>query len=125
MPPEPGQGDRDRPPSRDRHVGQDGARPAEGRGGRPRPTPARRRLAAALWLVFALVAWNVLFDAAVKDGVSDYLNRQALHQQGRGPAVGIFDVMRPAVSRGALVASAWALPIAVVGVVGAYLGARR
>jgi hypothetical protein len=86
---------------------------------------ARRRLAVALWAVLAFVVWNVVFDAEIKQAEVDYLTRQALHQAGRGPAVALFAVMRPAVGHAARMAALWALPVAVAGIAATLFAARR
>ena len=85
----------------------------------------RRRAALLLWSAFAVVVWNVVFDAVVNEAGRDYLTRQALHQQGQGPALTIPDVMRPAVVRGVRLASLYGGGIAGCGVAGMWLAARR
>jgi hypothetical protein len=60
----------------------------------------RRRAAVLAWSVLLVVLWNVVFDGAVIQSGRDYLTQQALHQQGRGPAVTIPGVMRPGIARG-------------------------
>jgi hypothetical protein len=60
---------------------------------------SRRRAALLAWSVLLVVLWNVVFDRAVIQSGRDYLTQQALHQQGRGPAVTIPDVMRPGIAR--------------------------
>jgi len=69
-----------------------------GKGARTR----RLRIAAFLaWAACAFVVWNVVFDASVIQAGRDYLTLQALHQQGRGPAVTIRGVMDAGVTRAA------------------------
>ena len=43
------------------------------------------RMAIALWVLLAVVAWNGIYDVLVTRGVKEYLFRWALHEGGRGP----------------------------------------
>ena len=92
--------------------------------------PARRwviarRAAVVLWLVFGFVLWNAIFDDAVVQGGRDYLTRQALHEQGKGPAATIHGVMDEAVARGARVATAAGGGVCVVGLALVWIATRR
>jgi len=71
------------------------------------PPRAAVPLAVALWLVFGVVVWNVVFDAAVVVAGRQYVYRQAEFIRGRGPEVSIPGVMRPAIRRGAREATLW------------------
>ena len=84
----------------------------------------RRRVAAIVWAALVVVVWNVVFDAVVIQSGRDYLTRQALHQQGKGPAVTIPEVMRPAVVRGAGLASLAGAAVALLGVLGFWAAGR-
>jgi hypothetical protein len=86
---------------------------------------ARPGLAAALWLVLAVLVWNDVFDAVIINAARDYLNRKALFLSGSGGDVTVFGAMRPAAARGAWLASAWAAPIVAVGLAGTWYGSRR
>ena len=92
----------------------------------PVAAPPRRlgRAAMIAWAAFAAVVWNVVFDAIVIEAGRDYLTRQALHQQHRGPAVTIREVMDPGVARAARTASAAGGAVAAVGVLAAWLAGR-
>ena len=70
-----------------------------------------RRLAIALWLGMAVVAWNGLYDLRITLGVRDYLMKQALHDAGQGPAVTISDAMHETVRDAVRVASLWSVII--------------
>ena len=76
----------------------------------------RRRAAILVWAVLVVVLWNVVFDWVVIQSGRDYLTQQVLHQQGRGPAVTIPGVMRPAVARGAGLATLVAGGVTACGV---------
>ena len=96
----------------------------------PDPDARRRprqpgRAAALAWLACAAVVWNVVFDDGVTQGVRDYLTRQALHQQGRGPAVTIPEVMDPATARAARAATAWGGGIGALGLLVVWAASRR
>jgi ABC-type Fe3+ transport system permease subunit len=84
----------------------------------------RRRAAILLWAAFAVVVWNVVFDAVVIEAGRDYLTRQALHQQGQGPGVTIPSVMRPGVLRGVRLASLFGGGVAGCGLVAVWVAAR-
>jgi hypothetical protein len=76
------------------------------------------RVLSVLWLAGAVVTWNLVFDANVRAGSHDYLERQELFVQGRGQPADIDVVMGKAVSRGLHVATlsalAWLSPAIAV-----------
>ena len=84
------------------------------------------RLARALWIVWAIVVWNVVFDHVIVVAGRNYI-----YAAGRGAAAQppVFarmdDWMRPAVPRGLWIASASAALILVVGFVGLHFASRR
>jgi hypothetical protein len=84
-----------------------------------------RRAALLAWAACAVVVWNVVFDAIVIQSGREYLTRQALRQQGRGPAVTIRGVMDPGVARAARTATASGGAIGAAGILAAWLAARR
>lgn len=84
-----------------------------------------RRWAVALWLVCAFALWNVVFDASVVSGGRDYLTRQILWQQGKGPGATIHGVMDEAVSRGAWRATAAGGGVGAIGLTAVWLVSRR
>jgi hypothetical protein len=81
------------------------------------------RLALVLWLLAALVTWNVVFDGRIRAGAREYVDRQAAFEQGRGPRADMDEVMRAAASRGAKSATLWTLVVLAPGV--AVLAMRR
>jgi hypothetical protein len=94
----------------------------------PAAAPAARRLrvmAFLAWTAFAFVVWNVVFDAGVIQAGRDYLTRQALHQQGRGPSVTIRQVMDPGVARAARDATRAGAAVGGAGVLVVWLVGRR
>jgi hypothetical protein len=84
-----------------------------------------RRAALLAWAACAVGVWNVVFDAIVIQTGREYLTLQALHQQGRGPAVTIRGVMDPGVARAARTASLSAGAVGAAGLLATWLAARR
>jgi hypothetical protein len=84
-----------------------------------------RRAAVLLWLVFGFVLWNVVFDAAVIQGGRDYVTRQNLSQQGKGPGATIHGVMDEAVARGARMATAIGGGVCAAGIALVWGAGRR
>ena len=72
------------------------------------------RIARALWILWAVVVWNVVFDQSVVLAGRDYI--QAALASGAGPFANMDDWMRPAVTRGLWLASGAATAILVTGV---------
>ena len=77
-------------------------------------TPRRAAATAVvLWLVFAAVVWNVIFDRMLVLAGRRYSHDAAVLFRTTGTYLRLDDVMRPAVSHAALVASSAAAAIAV------------
>ena len=75
----------------------------------------RRRsivVAVVLWLVFAAVVWNVIFDRVIVLAGRRYSYDAALLYATSGQYLHIDDVMRPAIAHGVRLASAVAGAIA-------------
>jgi hypothetical protein len=90
------------------------------------PSRRRPRRAALLaWAACAVVVWNVVFDAIVIRSGREYLALQALHQQGRAPAVTIRDVMDPGVARAAKTATVSGGVAGAAGLLAVWLVGRR
>jgi hypothetical protein len=85
----------------------------------------RERLAAAVWVVIALVAWNGVYDILLTRGIKDYLLRNALHLAGRGPAVSMTDRMDAAVAEAFWLATLAASILLLAGLWTIRLLARR
>jgi len=100
-------------------AGPDHAGPGPRAGGRV------RRAAFLAWMACAVVIWIVVFDTIVVQAGRDYLTRQALCQQGRGPAVTIREVMDPAVSRAARTATVSGGAAGAAGILAAWAAARQ
>jgi hypothetical protein len=87
------------------------------------------RLSAALtvlWLAGALVIWNVVFDSHIVRGAREYVDRQELFVQGRGPQADMARSMSDAKRVGARAASLWAsAELAAGAVVAATISAVR
>src|SRR5437764_11591399 len=78
------------------------------------------RIAWALWIAWAVIAWNVVFDHVVVVGGREYLRAAGEAARAGGPYVRIDEWMRPAVTSGLWTASATAAVILAV----AWLGIR-
>jgi hypothetical protein len=83
------------------------------------------RVALGLWIVWAIVGWNVVFDHEVEVAGRHYIHAAALAAESGGPYARIDDWMRPAMTRGIRKASVGALAILVVAVAGVGLAGRR
>jgi hypothetical protein len=91
--------------------------------------PARTaRLARALWIVWAIVVWNVVFDHVIVSAGRQYIVAAELAISGRGSAAPHFenmdDWMRPAVWRALWTATASASAILAVGLCTIHLATR-
>ena len=84
-----------------------------------------RRAALLAWVACGVVVWNVVFEAGVIRAGREYLTLQALHQQGKGPAVTIRGVMDPGVSRAARTATASGGAVGAAGILVTWLAARQ
>lgn len=83
---------------------------------RARSRPSRLvRFAVAFWLALAVVTWNVVFEREIDAAEGRYVQMQAEHSQGRGPAVTIPGVMDAAIRHGLWLASGWAMALAGAG----------
>jgi hypothetical protein len=83
------------------------------------------RLAVVLWLVFAGVVWNVIFDRMLVLAGRRYSYDATVLFHSTGRYLLIDDVMRPAIRRAAWTASAVAGAIVVASLVVVRLAATR
>jgi hypothetical protein len=90
-----------------------------------RETRRSARIALTLWIVWAVVVWNVVFDRVIVVAGRRYLGAAAVAAQAGGPYARIDDWMRPAVGAGLWTASAAAGVIVIVGVLGVRWAAAR
>jgi len=72
------------------------------------------RLALALWIAWAVLVWNVVFDQVIVLAGREYI--QAALAAGAGPFANMDDWLRPAVARGLWLASGAAGAILLTGV---------
>jgi hypothetical protein len=85
---------------------------------------SRTRVALWLWIVFAIVVWNVVFDRVIVNAGRRYIEIATAAAESNQPYANIEDTMRPARARALWLATASAGLILIVGVV-ALRGARR
>jgi hypothetical protein len=79
------------------------------------PLGRRRRIAVALWVIIAVVAWNGLYDELLARSTETYLYRQALFQAGRGPWIDLATAMQIAVRDAAWLSTLWASILLLAG----------
>jgi CTP:molybdopterin cytidylyltransferase MocA len=90
------------------------------------PGPAAR-IARALWIAWAIVVWNVVFDRVIVVAGRSYVaaaSRAAAADPSARP-LNLDDWMEPAVTRGLAMATAAAGAILVTGLAAVRVGARR
>ena len=75
------------------------------------------RIAKALWIVWAIVAWNVVFDHVIVVAGRAYLTAAVVAARRSGPYARMDDWMRPAIARGLWSATAVSAAILFVGFV--------
>ena len=76
---------------------------------------ARGSVAPALWIVWAIVVWNVVFDHVIVVAGREYLAAAIVAAHGTGPYARMDDWMRPAIARGLWMATAASGVILFVG----------
>jgi len=76
----------------------------------------KSRAARWLWLAFAFVVWNVVFDRMIVQAGRDYVDLAVAAAKNNAPYVKIEDTMRPAQSRALWWATGSALAILVTGI---------
>ena len=89
-----------------------------------RQPAAAARLARALWIAWAVVLWNVIFDHVIVVAGRNYIVAAGLAARATPFAshVNMDDWMRPAVTRGLSIATAAAGAVLLIGLAGARLG---
>jgi hypothetical protein len=89
------------------------------------PVPAAR-IARALWIAWAVIVWNVVFDRVIVVAGRSYITaaRRAADANPSGPLVDMDDWMRPAITRGLWLATASAGAILVTGLVTVHFAQR-
>jgi len=75
------------------------------------------RVAQALWIIWAVLVWNVVLDHVIVVAGREYLAAAIVAAHGPGPFARMDDWMRPAVARGVWMATSAAALILVVGFV--------
>ena len=78
------------------------------------------RLAVALWIAWAVIVWNVVFDHIIV-----MAGRRVVTAAGLAADVAIDDFMRPALSRGLWLATAASAAILIVGLTSVQLARSR
>ena len=82
-------------------------------------TPARAaRVAVALWIVLAVIAWNAVFDYQIVVAGRLYVHAAAVAAQAESSYARVDDWMLPAITRGLWLASAAAGATLMAGLLG-------
>src|SRR5471032_1092041 len=91
-----------------------------------RQPPAAARIARVLWIVWAVIVWNVVFDRVIVVAGRNYIAaaRRAAAAPA-GPFANMDDWMRPAVSRGFWIATAAGGAVLLTGLVAVHHAGRR
>jgi hypothetical protein len=76
------------------------------------------RIAAALWIVLAVIVWNAVFDYQIVVAGRLYVHAAAATAQAGSSYARLDDWMRPAIARGLWLASAAAGAILMTGLLG-------
>jgi len=83
------------------------------------------RLARALWIVWAVVVWNVVFDQVIVRAGRDYLGAVGRASAAHAARPNMDAYMRPAAARGLWIASAAGALILFTGLASVRAAARR
>jgi hypothetical protein len=90
--------------------------------------PAKVRFARALWIAWAVIVWNVVFDHVIVVAGREYIYAAGRAAGRTGPdgrsLVLMDDYMRPAVRRGIWIASAAAGLILITGLPAIHFGLK-
>jgi len=89
------------------------------------PLTRAARIASILWIVWAVLVWNVVFDHELEVAGRQYVHAAAVAAGSSQPYVLVDDWMRPAAQRGVWMASAAAGSIVVVGLIAIRLASGR
>jgi len=81
---------------------------------------SRRAVARVLWIAWAVIVWNVVFDHIIV-----IAGRRVVAAAGVAATVAIDGVMRPALARGLWVATAASAAILIIGLTSVHLARSR
>src|SRR5262245_42318718 len=88
--------------------------------------PARKaRLARILWVVWAVVVWNVVFDRVLVLAGRQFVHAASVSARETGQYLRAADWMQPAIARGLTLATGAAAIILVAGLVAVPIALRR
>ena len=86
---------------------------------------SKARIAGALWIVWAVIVWNVIFDRVIVVAGRSYVTAARVAAARGGPYPRMDDWMRPAVRQGLWTATAAAAAILLVGFIALRRQTRR
>ena len=85
----------------------------------------RTSVVAALWAVFAIVTWNVIYDRSVMVSATEFTREQiANHHAGRA-VTPIHEGFSPRVRDAAVTATLWTVPVLAAGAASIAVTRRR
>ena len=87
--------------------------------------PTARNIARGLWIVWAIVVWNVVFDHVIVVAGREYIVAALAAARSAGPYARMDDWMRPAVTRGLWIATSSSALILLVGFVATRRDGKR
>ena len=88
--------------------------------------PARAaRIARTLWIAWAVIVWNVVFDRVIVVAGRSYIIAAERAAAGSGPYLNMDVWMRPAATRALLVATASAAAVVLTGLFAVHLASRE
>jgi len=79
------------------------------------PSGRAVRFAAGLWIAWAVIVWNVVFDHVIVVAGRSYVAAAGRAARAAGPFARMDDWMRPAVTHGFMLASLSALVLLAIG----------
>ena len=90
-----------------------------------RQPPAAARLARGLWIIWAIIVWNVVFDQVIVRAGRDYLHAAGRATATRALRPNMDAYMRPAAQRGVWIATAAGALILCTGLASLRAARRR
>ena len=85
---------------------------------------AAARIARALWIAWAIIVWNVVFDHVIVVAGRSYIAAAARAAGPAGPFANMDNWLRPAVSRGLWIATASGAAVLLAGLAAVHRAAR-
>jgi hypothetical protein len=88
------------------------------------PSARAVKLAVGLWIAFAVIVWNIVFDHVIVVAGRSYISAAWHAARGPGPYARMDDWMRPAVTHGLVIATLSACALLAIGFAGIRAASR-